>query len=179
MQLDFSLLSMTELRTRPGELLDRVSDSGEAFIIERNGQRKACLVPLSVFFPDISPARIAEEMKDLEDHGEEPRPTITEQRELVFRFLEKLGGETPVEIKIVLPHGYPNKCPRVYASGVSEEAPHRWGDGALCIYGVMIGWNPGKSTVRTTLGCARQWLQRYDNWRTTGEWPGPKETSNE
>ena len=46
MPLDFSLLSMTELRNRPGEILDRVADKGEAFIIERSGQRKACLVPL-------------------------------------------------------------------------------------------------------------------------------------
>ena len=46
MLLDFGLLSMTELRNRPGEILDRVVDSGEAFIIERNGSRKACLVPL-------------------------------------------------------------------------------------------------------------------------------------
>ncbi len=59
-------------------------------IIERNGQRKACLVPISVFFPDISPARIADEFKELEDHGEEPCPTITEERELVFRFSETL-----------------------------------------------------------------------------------------
>ena len=48
---------MTELRNRPGEILDRVAETGEAFIIERNGARKACLVPLSVFFPDVSPVR--------------------------------------------------------------------------------------------------------------------------
>ena len=65
MPLDFGLLSMTELRTRPGEILDRVADGGEAFIIERSGQRKACLVPLSVFLPDISPARIAAEIQEL------------------------------------------------------------------------------------------------------------------
>ena len=60
MPQDFELLSMTELRNRPGEILDRVADGGEAFIIERNGSRKACLVPLSVFFPDVPPARIGE-----------------------------------------------------------------------------------------------------------------------
>ena len=56
MPLDFALLSMTELRNRPGEILDRVADKGEVFIIERNGQRKACLVPLSILLPDIPPA---------------------------------------------------------------------------------------------------------------------------
>src|SRR5688572_16127183 len=85
MPLEFGILSMTELRNRPGEILDRVADSGEAFIVERNGSRKACLVPLSVFFPDVSPARIGEEIEELEKHGEEPRTTITEKRELAFR----------------------------------------------------------------------------------------------
>jgi len=179
MAQDFSLLSMTELRTRPGEILDRVAEGGEAFIIERNGQRSACLVPLSVFFPDIPPARIAFELKELEDHGEEPRPTITEERELVFRFNEAIGTDTAVKLSIILPHGYPNKCPRVYADPVSEKAPHRWADGALCIYGVMMGWNPGKSTVFSTLGAARQWLRNYNGWLTLGEWPKTKESSND
>ena len=70
MPQDFELLSMTELRNRPGEILDRVADAGEAFIIERNGSRKACLVPLSVFFPDVPPARIGEEIEELEKHEE-------------------------------------------------------------------------------------------------------------
>ncbi len=54
---EFQLLSMTELRNGPGDILDRVAEKGEAFIIERGGHRKACLVPLSLFFPDISTIR--------------------------------------------------------------------------------------------------------------------------
>ena len=73
MHVDFGLLSMTELRTRPGEILDRVADGGEAFIIERGGRRKACLVPLSVFVPDISPARIADEIAELVSELVPPR----------------------------------------------------------------------------------------------------------
>jgi prevent-host-death family protein len=179
MQLDFGLLSMTELRNRPGELLDRVADDGEAYIIERNGQRKACLVPLSAFFPDISPSRIADEIKELEDHGEEPRTTITENRELSFRFWHKLTNKTTIELTILLPHGYPHGCPRVYANSINEDAPHRWADGALCLYGVMTGWNPGKNTVFSTLELARQWLQHYDIWHETGQWPKQKELTNE
>jgi prevent-host-death family protein len=171
MPLDFGLLSMTELRNRPGELLDRVADKGEAFIIERNGRQKACLVPLSVFFPDIQPARIADEIAELIQRGEEPRTTFTEDRELAFRFPCRLADDTQVEATIFLPHGYPNNCPRVYASPIQENAPHRWADGALCLYGVMTGWNPGKHTVFSTLNLTRQWLQRYDTWRQTGQWP--------
>lgn len=175
MPLDFALLSMTELRNRPGEILDRVADKGDLFIIERNGSRKACLVPLSLFFPDISPSRIAEEIAELEQHGEKPRTAITEARELLFQFHHEIS-EGRTQIKIVLPHGYPNACPRVYADPVSERAPHRWSDGALCLYGVMTGWNPGKHTVFSTLNLTRQWLQHYDVWRQTGQWPKPEGT---
>jgi prevent-host-death family protein len=179
MPLDFGLLSMTELRTRPGEILDRVADGGEAFIIERRGQRKACLVPLSVFLPDISPARIADEMQDLVEHGETPSTACTEGRELAFRFPYKLSDETLGELAIVLPHGYPHNCPRVYANAIGESVPHRWADGALCLYGVMTGWNPGKHTVFSTLNLARRWLRHYDIWRKVGEWPKLEGLPNE
>ncbi len=179
MPLDFGLLSMTELRTRPGEILDRVADGGEAFIIERSGQRKACLVPLSVFLPDISPTRIAAEIQQLVENGEKPGATFTEDRELAFRFPYRMADGAAIELAIVLPHGYPHNCPRVYANTIGEGAPHRWADGALCLYGVMTGWNPGKNTVFSTLNLARQWLQNYDTWRKVGEWPKQEGRSHE
>jgi antitoxin (DNA-binding transcriptional repressor) of toxin-antitoxin stability system len=179
MPLDFGLLSMTELRTRPGEILDRVADKGEAFIIERSGQRKACLVPLSAFLPDISPARIADEIQELVNSGEEPSTSFTEDKELAFRFPGKLEDGAATEISVVLPHGYPNNCPRVYASAIGEGAPHRWADGALCLYGVMTGWNPGKHTVLSTLKLARRWICNYDAWRKSGEWPKQEGLPNE
>lgn len=176
---DFTLLSMTELRNRPGDILDRVADKGESFIIERNGSRKACLVPLSVFFPDVAPARIGEEIEELERHDERPRTTITDKRELAFRFPVTLADETTVEVSIVLPHGYPSNCPRVYANSISGDVPHRWRDGALCLYGVMSGWNPGKHTVYSTLMLARRWLRHYEAWRQNGQWPKDEGTVNE
>lgn len=169
MQLDFDLLSMTELRNRPGEILDRVSD-GDAYIIERNGRRRACLVPLSYFFPDISPQRIADEIKTLEDCGEEPKTTINDARELVFTFISKLRSGKEVKLTITLPHGYPDGCPRIAAEGIDPRSPHRWSNGDLCVYGVMAGWNPGKHTVHSTLQLGRQWLARYDEWMSTGVW---------
>jgi prevent-host-death family protein len=172
---DFGLLSMTELRERPGEILDRVSDGGQAFIIERNGKRKACLVPLSVFFPDIAPSRIGDELEELTKNGEAPRTRITAERELVFRFLNKLPDKTEVELEVVLPHGYPNSCPRVYANSIDESAPHRWNDGALCIYGVTTAWNPGKHTILSALQLSRLWLKHYDIWRQNGIWPKEEE----
>jgi antitoxin (DNA-binding transcriptional repressor) of toxin-antitoxin stability system len=179
MHLDFALLSMTELRTRPGEILDRVADGGEMFLIERGGRRRACLVPLSFFFPDVSPSRIAAEMNELTDQGEEPSTSISDSRELAFRFPHKLADGSSVEIEIVLPHGYPNTCPRVYAIPINDTPPHRWQDGALCLYGVMSGWNPGKHTASSTLTLARQWLRHYDAWRQSGLWPKQEGISDE
>jgi prevent-host-death family protein len=174
MHLDFGLLSMTELRTRPGEILDRVADRGEAFIIEKNGNQKACLVPLSVFLPDVPPGRIADELKELNEHGESPRSSITDGRELAFQFTQSLDDDTSITVTILLPHGYPSNCPRVYVEPVVDGAPHRWKDGALCLYGVMSAWNPGKHTVYSTLELARKWLKNYAEWRKTGRWLAPE-----
>lgn len=170
--LDFRLLSMTELRSKPGEIFDRVAEAGEAFIIEKGGRQKACLVPLSVFFPDVAPTRIADEIEALESAGEVARIEITKERELVMRFTCKVREDEAVEVRIVLPHGYPSAPPRVYAD-LEDEArvPHRWEDGALCLYGVMSGWNPGRHTALSTLSLTRQWLERYVAWRQSGKWP--------
>lgn len=161
---------MSELRNRPGEVLDRVAEGGEAFIIERSGQRRACLVPLSVFLPDIAPQRIADELRRLEEEGAEPRTTITPDRELAFRFREP-ATQGLVEVTIVLPHGYPHACPRVYAAPLPTNAPHRWSDGSLCVFGLVTVWNPGSHTVASTLSLARQWLTHCDAWQKTGQWP--------
>ncbi len=170
MRLDFTPLPMTELRSRPGEILDRVVDHGEAFVIERNGRRQACLVPISVFLPDVSPARIAQELDALQQAGEVANTTITDNKEVAIRIKHEHGDKTYV-IAITLPHNYPNACPRVYVDSVDEDAPHRFADGALCIFGVMSSWNPGKNTARDALDNARRWIGRYETWRHTGEWP--------
>ena len=160
---------MTELRTRPGEILDRVAEDGESFLIERNGRQRACLVPISVFLPDISPARIARELDELETAGEVTCATITEEKEVTIR-IKQPHGDSTYSIIIALPHNYPNACPRVYVSDVDQKTPHRFADGALCIFGVMSSWNPGKHTARYALDGARQWLSRYESWRHTGLW---------
>jgi prevent-host-death family protein len=170
MRLDFTPLPMTELRSRPGEILDRVVDGGEAFVIERNGRRQACLVPISVFLPDVSPARIAQELDELQRAGEVANTTITDNKEVAIRIKHE-HGDAQYAILITLPHNYPNTCPRVYVDSVVENAPHRFADGALCIFGVMSSWNPGKNTALDALDSARRWIGRYEYWRQTGHWP--------
>jgi len=172
MTIDFTSLPMTELRNRPGEILDRVANGGESFVIERNGHQKACLVPLSVFLPDISSSRIARELEEFEKAGESSRTTVTLEREIAFT-IRRPEDRDGYDITIVLPHGYPNACPRVYVDPIEPNSPHRFADGALCIFGVMSSWNPGKHTALIALKYARHWLQHYEMWRQDGAWPQP------
>ena len=92
MKIDFKTLKMMELRSSPGEVLDRVARDGEVFVIERNGQPKACLVPVSFLLPDISPDRITQELNKLAEKNENYKLTINENKELEFNCHEDRGG---------------------------------------------------------------------------------------
>ena len=170
MHIDLHPLSMMDLRGRPGEILDEVAQRGRAFVIERNGQQKACLVPISFFLPDIQPHRISKELDRLAEEEERFRISITEAREIQLLFKE-LAGEETIVVRITLPHGYPHKSPVVTADPIDQSTPHRWVDGSLCIYGAMDAWNPGKHDVVHTLSLCRRWLANYHTWRKIGEWP--------
>ena len=163
-----------ELRGRPGEVLDEVAKHRHAFIIERAGQQKACLVPISCFLPDIQPSRISKEFESLREKEEKFHISITPKREIRFLFSETVKGEPkPIELYITLPHGYPHKPPIVTAKGIDPRSPHRWNDGSLCIYGAMDTWNPGKHDIAQTLNLCRRWFTNYAEWRDNenDEWP--------
>ncbi len=169
MKIDFKILKMMELRSSPGEVLDRVARDGEVFVIERNGEPKACLVPVSFLLPDISPDRITEERNKLKDRKESYKLTINEQQELEINFHETAAGEN-ILVSIILPHGYPNSAPRIYAAGVLPNTPNRWHDGSLAIFGSVTTWNAKSYDVTHALDLARGWLKQYAKWRKTGQW---------
>lgn len=170
MKVDFKTLKMMELRSSPGEVLDRVARDGEVFVVERNGQPKACLVPVSFLLPDIPPDRIAKELNKLNGKEENYKLTINDNKELEISCLETAAGENVV-ISIVLPHGYPNAAPRIYAAQVAPNAPKRWPDGSLSIFGATAVWNVKTHDASYALSLARVWLKQYAKWRKTGEWP--------
>lgn len=159
-----------ELRSSPGEVLDRVARDGEVFVVERNGQPKACLVPVSFLLPDIAPERIAKELSKLDAKNENYKLTINERKELEISCLETAAGHNVV-IRIVLPHGYPDAAPRIYAGQVPPNAPKRWPDGSLAIFGTTAAWNAKSHDASYALNLARGWLKHYAKWRKTGEWP--------
>jgi prevent-host-death family protein len=171
LKVDFKTLKMMELRSSPGEVLDRVARDGEVFVVERNGQPKACLVPVSFLLPDIPPERIAKELSKLNAKDENYKLTIdNDTKELEISFLETAAGEKVV-ISIVLPHGYPNSAPRIYAAPVAPNTPKRWPDGSLSIFGTTAAWNVKTHDVSHALILARVWLKHYAKWCKTGQWP--------
>ncbi len=103
MTLQLRPLTMMDLRKSPGSILDRVSRDGEAFVIERNGQDKAFLVPISVFWPDIQQRRITLELDELKKIGIKPQMSITDSKELEMRFHESVGDDQ-ITLTIVLSH---------------------------------------------------------------------------
>lgn len=180
MELEFKTLTMMQLRSSPGDILDKV-DEGQAFIIERNGHAKACLVPVWHFQPDIPKDKIYkvnEELDVLRQKGEKPFLTISSNNELEILFKEA-GDKCEITLRIVLPHGYPNNAPKIYASPIINNTPHRWQDGALCVFGVMNSWNPGKHDIAFALALARKWLSNYKEWRVRGSWPNNSKRENE
>jgi len=166
---------MMQLRSSPGEVLDRVARDGEVFVIERSGQPKACLVPVSFLLPDVSPDRVSQELSNLVEKGEKYKLTINDNKELEISCREIAAGED-VLISIVLPHGYPDSAPKIYANQIPGETPNRWQDGSLSIFGVTATWNAKSHNVIHALNLARAWLKEYSKWKKTGEWPGGSDT---
>jgi len=161
---------MMDLRSTPGEVLDRVARDGDVFIIERNGEPKACLVPVSFLLPDVPPERIMQELGKLEDKKETYKLTINDNKELEISWRETAAGEDIV-LTIVLPHGYPSAAPRLYAEQLPPKTPGRWHDGSLAIFGATSTWNSKTHDVVHTLNLGRGWLRQYAKWRKSGRWP--------
>ena len=176
-KIDFKTLPMMQLRNSPGEILDRVARDGEVFVIERNGEPKACLVPVYFLLPNIPPDRIARELERLDEKYDKYTLTITERNQLRIGFLETAAGENIV-ISVLLPHGYPQSAPQVEASPLPPDTPNRWPDGSLQLFGDLTLWNGKGHDVVHALGLARQWLRNYAAWRRTGQWPEEKEAAS-
>lgn len=170
MKIEFKSLPMMELRSSPGEILDRVADDGEVFVIERNGQQKACLVPVSFLLPSIPSTRISNEIERLNKEGLQHRITINEKKEIEFSFHDKAAGEN-VFINVILPHGYPTAAPKIFVFPVPENTPARWEDGSIQCFGIMEIWKAKKDNVLTALSLGKRWLKNYSVWSKTGKWP--------
>ena len=69
---------------------------------------------------------------------------------------------------------YPSRMPQVFITAPRLLAPpHRWQDGNICYLHPNM-WNPGRHDLTFVLARTAKWLNKYEVWRETGNWPGAK-----
>jgi hypothetical protein len=67
---------------------------------------------------------------------------------------------------------YPSQMPRVYIiRPLLQDSPHRYTDGHICFLHPNY-WNPGRHNLTLVLARVAKWLNKYEVWRVTGDWPG-------
>lgn len=76
-------------------------------------------------------------------------------------------------LAVQFPEAYPNVMPHVYVRkpALRADAPHRYKAGNICYLHATF-WNPGQHNLTLVLARAAKWLNKYDVWLGTGEWPG-------
>jgi hypothetical protein len=76
-------------------------------------------------------------------------------------------------LSIKFPDSYPNELPRIFidAPAIPTTTPHRYQGGAICFLHPSM-WNPGIHNLTFTIGRAAKWLNKYEVWKRTGQWPG-------
>lgn len=70
--------------------------------------------------------------------------------------------------------GYPNEMPKVYVTKPAlTGSPHRYPDNQICFMHPNV-WNPGRHDLKHVLFQVAVWLNKYDVYQQTGNWPGPE-----
>ena len=80
-------------------------------------------------------------------------------------------------VAVVYPLNYPNGSIKAYVKELMEKStPHRYLDGHLCLYsndheggGEGLGL---ETTAATVLGWSAAWLNAWEVYKRTGDWPG-------
>lgn len=62
---------------------------------------------------------------------------------------------------------------RILEPSLALEAPHRYGDGSLCLYRPSDrSWDETRIIAKTIVPWTAEWLWLYECWQDTGEWYG-------
>lgn len=119
---------------------------------------------------DIS--RIRRELTEAQDRFArvELYPTI-DGKVYVKTVLQTINQTTYV-LSIRFPDNYPNEMPRVSVDApIIATAPHRYQNGLICYLHPSM-WNPGVHNLTTVIARAAKWLNKFEIWKTRGQWPG-------
>ncbi|MEX2206654.1 MAG: hypothetical protein WEF50_10550 [Myxococcota bacterium] len=95
----------------------------------------------------------------------------SEGRPFVLAALQTtLGGVYTLEINFS--DLYPNEMPSVYIRKPAlATSPHRYREGNICFQHPST-WNPGLHDVKHVMARAAKWLNKYEVWLQTRNWPG-------
>lgn len=80
-------------------------------------------------------------------------------------------------LNIFFPYGYPNVMPKVYVKKpvLAGHTPHMYRGGNIC-YQHSSTWNPGRHDLTHVISRTAKWLNKYEVWIETGNWPGKEIT---
>lgn len=63
----------------------------------------------------------------------------------------------------------------VLSPAIRPDAPHRFGDGSLCLYYSKDGsWHSQVCIAESIIPWAAEWLFYYEHWLKSGTWLGPE-----
>lgn len=79
-------------------------------------------------------------------------------------------------LAITYPERFPFEAPRgfILNPGIVGGAPHRFGDGSLCLFPDPRLADGPKTTALVVRNRAVVWFLAYEVWRVTGEWMAPQ-----
>lgn len=67
---------------------------------------------------------------------------------------------------------YPSVMPKVFITKPTLQVnSHVYKDGHICYLHPNM-WNPGRHDLTFVLARVAKWLNKYEVWRETGQWPG-------
>ena len=106
--------------------------------------------------------------------NERTRAVLRRSGDHVF-WIERLLSNTGQQYQLIIdyPDRFPYEMPRAYVARPSVDgAPHRLGDGSLCLFTDPFATNP-KITAVVVRNRAVLWFLTYEVWRVTGTWEAP------
>jgi ubiquitin-protein ligase len=97
--------------------------------------------------------------------------------QLYWRGTLRSNSYNRYDVGIYYPSSYPYEAPEPYIldPDVTEYGPpHIYRDGMLCVFYRSDGTWEQNSTMATMVGLVGAWINAFEHWRETGEWPGPE-----
>ncbi len=88
-------------------------------------------------------------------------------------YLQPSPSSSRYRVQIVY-HGTGRPVVHVLEPKISDDAPHTYPDGSLCLYYKDGTWTQAKMLAETILPWTAEWLFFYEYWLSTGKWLGPE-----